>query len=79
MANKRLQRRRNYMFEKDPHCFYCGIRLVHPRNCTDRHTPQPDNMATIDHLRDRFDPKRGMETGGVATVLACRKCNNERS
>jgi len=40
----------------------------------------PDNMATIDHLYSRMDPRRYVQNGNETShVLACRKCNLERS
>lgn len=38
----------------------------------------PDNAATIDHLRDKFDRNRGKYDGTPHTVMSCAKCNRER-
>lgn len=44
-----------------------------------KHVAEPDNMATIDHLRDRFDPLRKINEKKSRSVLSCKKCNNDRS
>lgn len=40
----------------------------------------PNNYATIEHLRDRFDPTRNEPNHqqDKRIVLACNKCNNDR-
>lgn len=43
-----------------------------------RHTPLPDDLATIDHLDDRFSPERGKRPGEYRRVLACNACNRKR-
>lgn len=40
--------------------------------------PKPKNLATIDHLEDRFSPFRGAFQGECRHVLACDECNNKR-
>src|SRR3990167_2955056 len=43
--------------------------------------PFPDNMATIDHLHSKMSPLRSQRfpPQTITHVLACRKCNQERS
>lgn len=43
-----------------------------------RHRPMPKNLATIDHLDDRFSPNRGQRPGEIRRVLACKRCNELR-
>jgi hypothetical protein len=65
------------MFAANPHCFWCGklMRLVElPRG-----GPMPSDAATIDHLYSRLHPRRLMFSGEPRRVLACSKCNNDRS
>lgn len=38
----------------------------------------PDNMATFEHLDDRFSEDRGKHPNEFRVVLACLKCNNAR-
>lgn len=39
----------------------------------------PANLATLDHLRDRFDPTRRIPArGDKRRVMACNACNNLR-
>jgi hypothetical protein len=43
--------------------------------------PNPDDLATIDHLRPRTDPRRHEPNPNheERTVLACLACNGERN
>ena len=80
MGNGRqwIQRRRNALWSKNPHCFWCGRITKLPIN----HHSEPDT-ATIDHVRSRLVPTRAENTSGRwwrgITVLACRECNQERA
>lgn len=76
MSAKSQKRRRDRLFGEDNRCFWCGCYLIHSENFK-RHDSYPDNMATLDHLRDRLNSKRrepnlDMKT---RTVLSCKKCN----
>lgn len=69
-----LKRRRDQLFRKDPHCYWCGCEV---RNYYDGHHGRVhEDRATLDHLYSRYDPRRGKENG--KRVLACWKCNHER-
>jgi hypothetical protein len=74
MAKRKGQRER--LHARDPHCYWCGrlTRVIAP--CT-----SPD-LATLEHLRSRFNPRRVNMDGTPAShgiiVLACYQCNNER-
>lgn len=59
----------------NPHCYWCGCEVVKIKNVSDQ---QPDNYATLDHLRHKLDPARGTDSK-VSTVLACYKCNQKRN
>lgn len=74
-ANKEMRRKR---WEKNPHCYWCGIPTIwYDRNGG----KQPDNAATLDHIRSRYVPMRAQQDGqwknGII-VLACHKCNQDR-
>lgn len=78
MSDTGRWRRRHW--RQDPRCAWCGrvTVLVTPR----RHEAPPPNMATVDHLRDRYDPTRGEPLRGrpeVRRVLACLECNHGRA
>lgn len=75
---KRLKRRRRELFEADPTCHWCGIVTVWRDNPA---LPPPDDTATLDHLYCRSHPLRRVPHDGSYPryVLACYKCNNERS
>lgn len=72
---KRLVRRRHRLHAIDPACHWCRVETVliigHCRQ-------PPPNMATIDHLDDRFSKARGRHKNTERTVLACLACNHRR-
>lgn len=78
MANSRyMRKRRARLMEKDPHCHWCGVKVIYyPLK---KGETMPNNFATLDHLvsryyKPRFDPKMKQKT----MVLACFKCNMKR-
>ena len=74
-----LRRRRRYLFDKDPHCHWCGCTLVKWEVAKNKTRP-PLNAATIDHLRSKLFGKRpDVRKKAKTLVLACWKCNAERS
>lgn len=78
MSSAQIRRRRERLFARDPHCFWCGTELVlpDPARAGGR---LAKNTATLDHLRSRLTPTRGEPTHGrAATVLSCLSCNFER-
>tara|TARA_Y100000034_G_C6860043_1_gene391303 strand:- start:289 stop:654 length:366 start_codon:yes stop_codon:yes gene_type:complete len=82
-----LRRRRRLLnlWEKDPHCCYCGcptvllFRSYKHANGKDYIHPR-DDEATIEHLRSRWHPQRQdpVLPGEERTSLSCWKCNNEK-
>lgn len=75
---KRFGKYRRRLWERNPHCFWCGIVTIWYQGET--RTP-PLNSATIDHIRSRLTPERSRrdenwQPGKI--VLACWKCNNDR-
>lgn len=71
------QKRRLYMEQKGL-CHYCRKFMRIMKWLTD-YGHQPDDLATIEHLDDRFSPDRGKRAGERRHVLACRKCNWEKA
>lgn len=74
-------------WREDPRCAFCRVvtilRWEPPKGLPhgDPRKRPPSNLATIDHLRDRYDPTRQEPMRGrpeVRRVLACWKCNHER-
>ena len=53
--------------------------MVLPRKAIPQ--PFPDNMCTVEHLKDQFDPARQVpaKEGEVRHVAACWRCNFDRS
>ena len=85
-----LARRRERLWAKDPLCPLCGVKTVLPRAIIGRYklkdpgdfrgVPESvqDMMATIDHVRTKFDSRRRTnEAFGTRTRLMCKKCNNK--
>lgn len=64
------------LFERNPDCYWCGVLTVWIQ--PQLHAKYPDNMATLDHFRNRMDPLRCVVPEEPAYVLACHKCNIER-
>lgn len=89
------KRRREVLWKKQQgHCHWCGCQMLHwddlkrdpsKQQKYDVKAPgkikkMPRDLATIDHLRDRYhagrqEPNLGKEQ---RWVLACWQCNNER-
>jgi len=76
---RRLRRIRKSLWEKDPHCHWCGVKTVWWAKALG-HAEKPKNAATLDHLVSRLDPKRyKMEYYPRSLfVIACDCCNNNR-
>jgi len=76
MGRERIKRQKQRLFiEQDGRCYYCGCEMVMPEGHTKR---QPANLATLEHLDDRFSPLRGKMFGQRRHVLACVTCNGQR-
>jgi len=70
--------RRYVLWRKDPHCNWCGrLTVLYPSDTK----KLPEDAATIDHMIDRNDPSHDykVKQGKQTTVLACRRCNEQRS
>lgn len=75
----RKRKRRQILFDRDPHCHWCGVLTVWYSQPT-KHEEMPNNAATLDHLYSRFNPERITPIDNVErTVLACLECNRRRS
>lgn len=78
--NQQKRRKRQALFEEqNGHCFWCAVFMVLPTGGEHMRRP-PLNMATLDHLRDRFHPGRHepVQNNERRIVLACWACNNRR-
>jgi 5-methylcytosine-specific restriction endonuclease McrA len=63
------------LWDKDPHCFYCGTRTVKAQSGEIRTLP---DTATFDHLYNRLRPERKDPQKSWHGVLACRQCNLDK-
>lgn len=74
-AQKRWWKRVRMFEQQEGLCFYCKNPMV---LMFGHQGKQPEDLATIEHLRDRLHPERQAPLIGVEQrqVLACRKCNN---
>ena len=81
---ERVRRRKEYLFEKFPYCPMCGVKMVLNKKGENIH---PDNLVTIEHERNRYNPTRKepqtkkeklkaslLREG--RTHLLCKKCNS---
>lgn len=60
-------------------CYWCKqLMVLFDPTKIRRQRPLPFNLATIDHLDDRFSSERGKHGGEPRRVLACKKCNEVR-
>lgn len=66
---------RKLLFDLDPHCYWCGCltKWIDKNGGT-----FPMDAATIDHVYSKYTQEERRATGNPK-VLACWKCNNERS
>jgi hypothetical protein len=78
--------RRNKLFDEDPCCYWCGEETIniHPNTPEYKALNLKEplwNETTLEHLRTRLDDDRDEPNpdGEERTVIACRRCNEERS
>ena len=78
--SKRIIRRRAALFrEQGGLCYWCKRECVLIVWIPKRKVAIPRNLATLDHLRDRFHPGRQEPArGDKRYVMACWECNHER-
>ena len=81
MRQFKVRRRRNLFERQKGRCHWCRAEMVLPPD--GRHVKHmAPNTATIEHLRDRFDPTRTerlkFNQPDRRWVLACLACNNKR-
>ena len=76
MSN-RIKRQRRRLYEQNPYCHWCQRKLQLIEKPGGK---LPDDAATIDHLRSRYDPLRQVPAtrNECRRVLACFRCNFER-
>ena len=81
MTNK--ARKRERLHARNPCCYYCRVETkLHPEL---RGGPSPSDLATLEHLDDRFTRARAWCAGYIdgavrehRVVIACWRCNVER-
>lgn len=74
---KNQRKRRKRLLSENPYCHWCGKGVFEYK--VQKGNTEPDDMATLDHLRSRLHPlKRAPNGGEPLTVLSCRKCNHLR-
>lgn len=79
MSRRSNRKLRIKLHEKDPMCYYCGKYTV--LSTHKKHAKEVPNLATLEHLRTRFDANRSEPnyTNERRIVLACKKCNQEKA
>ena len=73
-----LKKIRKKFYEQSPFCRYCGCSLVlnSYENIPKKLVLQ---MATIDHLYEKWHPARRLYNGEQRYILSCNRCNNHRA
>jgi len=66
------------LYKENPYCYHCGCKTLLTNISSGK---LPKNAATIDHLISRMNPGRWIKKkkGQRRKVLACFKCNHNRS
>lgn len=83
-STKRKRKRAKLWREQEGRCKWCNVPMTHWNDYASdpgKRTPEMQKLlATIDHLRDRYDPKRwdGNPNDEKRWVLACWECNHKR-
>lgn len=70
---ERLYKRQNAL------CHWCQVWCYLAPRGKHYREGNPSNLATTDHLDDKFDPMRGKRPGELRKVMACNACNGRRS
>lgn len=84
MKKLRKSEIRKRLFEKEPHCCYCGRLTKEYLELYTTDLPKgfhmPDDAATVEHLYDKYDYVKRWETrdNPERHAIACYKCNQER-
>ena len=78
MSRQKVKDRRQILLNEHPFCCYCGVKVVYFK--IKRFQRTPDNFATVEHLRSKYQESRKEPNLGneQRIVLACNKCNNEK-
>lgn len=72
---------RKKLWKHEPHCKYCGQLTRLPENLgfkKGKKVKYPDDMATLDHVYSRLNPKREEGYNKYIFNLSCNLCNNYR-
>jgi len=90
VLRQRLKRKRTRMFNKNPYCPFCEVKMILPEEigyitnpCTGRKNlkSNPSNLCTIEHLISRIHPEgltdERHKYGKI--IICCMKCNNDRN
>ena len=76
-AQKRREKRERLYASQDGECYWCGCEMILGPFEPKTGKRPPANLATFEHLDDKFSSERGQYTGEARVVLACNKCNFE--
>lgn len=76
-AQARARKRAALFALQKGRCVYCRQPMQLIKGPHSKGLPVPKDMATFEHLNDRYSAERGIAPG-FRVVLACWACNSER-
>ena len=79
MAFKRQQKRRKRLFNENPYCHICNVKMILPNG----KNSNLKNLCTLEHICSRLNPARtekwvSKERYIGKTTILCKKCNNDK-
>jgi hypothetical protein len=72
-------RRKKAYHRQDGKCIWCGEEMLFIEHIPPRIMKNaPDNLCTLEHLDDRYNPNRGTyPVGEIRVGASCKKCNHD--
>ena len=84
---ERLRLRRTKLYEQNPFCPDCNVKMILPEEIGFNVTKSgvrklkytPDNLCTIEHKYSKVNPQRKEPVNNeMRWLICCKKCNGER-
>jgi hypothetical protein len=73
----KLSNLRKRLYNQNPNCPFCGIKMILPEDVELKTKTYPDNLCTIEHIYSKFNPLRQTPNtnGERRRIVCCKKCN----